>query len=66
MKIMTVSQVKEFVLTETPACLYKKALRLLEDQDKLEVINPPQGRRKGTFAAEDMQLKFVPDRHRET
>lgn len=60
-KVLTVFQVKEFVLTRTPACLYKKALKLLEDQGRLEVINPPPGRRKGSFAADDMQLKFLPD-----
>jgi len=62
-KTLTVSQVKEFVLTQTPAYLYKKALSLLEDKDKLEVINPPPGRRKGTFATDDMQLKFLPNSH---
>jgi hypothetical protein len=60
-KIRKVSQVKEFVLTQTPAYLYKNALKLLEKQDRLEIINPPPDRRKGTFTADDMQLKFLPD-----
>jgi three-Cys-motif partner protein len=49
---LSVSQVKEFVLTETPAYLYKNALKLLEKQNRLRVINPPLGRRKGTFPDE--------------
>lgn len=62
-KILTVAKVEEFVLTETPAYLYKTALRLLEENDRLIVVNPPPGRRKGTFAAADMQLKFPPVPH---
>lgn len=58
-KVRTVSQVKEFVLTQTPAYLYKNALKLLLKQDRLEIVNPPPGRRKGTFAADDMLLKFL-------
>jgi three-Cys-motif partner protein len=60
-KILTVSRVKEFVLTQTPAYLYKNALKLLEKQDRLEIINPPPDRRKHSFTADDMLLKFLPD-----
>ncbi|MFH1717663.1 MAG: three-Cys-motif partner protein TcmP [Planctomycetota bacterium] len=65
-KVRTVSQVKEIVLTQTPAYTYTKALKLLEKEHKLIVINPPPRRRKGTFAADDMQLKFLPDSHPRT
>jgi three-Cys-motif partner protein len=56
---MTVAHVKEFVLTETPAYLYKNALNILEKQNKLTVPNPPAGRRKGTFPDEYMNEMFV-------
>jgi three-Cys-motif partner protein len=56
---VTVSRVKEFTLTETPACLYKGALRLLEKQNRLRVINPPLGRRQGTFPDEYMHEMCV-------
>lgn len=55
----TVFQVKEFVLTETPAYLYKNSLKFLEKHKKLKVVNPPPKRRKGTFPMEQMQLKFL-------
>jgi len=56
---MTVAHVKEFVLTETPAYLYKNALNILERQNKLRVPNPPAGRRKGTFPDEYMHEMCV-------
>lgn len=56
---VTVSRVKEFTLTETPAHLYKGALKLLEKQNRLRVINPPLGRRKGTFPDEYMHEMCV-------
>jgi len=65
-KVRTVSEVKEFVLTQTPAYKYTKTLKLLEKIGRLMVINPPPDRRKGTFAVNDMQLKFLPDPRRRT
>ena len=62
-RVQTVSEVREFVLTQTPAYKYTKSLKLLETNGKLIVVDPPPGRRKGTFAADDMQLKFLPDSH---
>jgi len=57
---LTVFQVKEFVLTETPAYLYKKALKMLEDKDLLRVSEAPLGRRKGTFSDDYMhQMKLT-------
>jgi len=61
-KTLTVFQLKEFVLTETPAYLYKSALKLLEKDGKLKIINPRPGRRKGTFPddyMEEMRVKFL-------
>lgn len=60
-QVRKVSQVKEFVLTQTPAYLYKNALKLLEKQNRLEIINPPPNRRIGAFTSDEMQLKFLPD-----
>lgn len=57
--ILTVSQVKEYVLTETPAYLCKPALKILEDKELLKIINPPPKRRKGTFPDERMKVKFT-------
>jgi three-Cys-motif partner protein len=65
-KTLTVFQVKEFVLTETPTYLYKNALKHLEKQGKLKVVDPPPKRRKGTFAVDQMQLEFLSDTLEET
>lgn len=59
---LTVLQVKEFVLTETPACLYKKALKLLEEKGALKVPQAPFSRRRGTFPdkyMEEIQVEFT-------
>ena len=59
---MIVAHVKEFVLTETPAYLYKNALNILEKQNKVRVPNPPAGRRKGTFPDKymhEMRVQFL-------
>jgi len=58
-KILSVYEVKEFVLTETPAYLFKHALKLLEKGRLLEIVNEPADRRKGTFSDEKMQIKFL-------
>ena len=58
-QILTVEKVKEFVLTETPAYNFKKALKILEDSYCLEVISAPHKRRKGTFPDDDIVLKIL-------
>jgi len=61
---LTLLQVKEFVLTETPVCLYKNALKLLEEKGLLKVTNAPPGRRRGTFPdkyMEQIQVEFLSD-----
>lgn len=63
-KILTVSKVKEFVLTETPAYIYKAALKILEERELLKVRNAPPKRRKRTFPdkyMDQMQLVFLAD-----
>ncbi len=57
-KVLTVAQVKEFVLTETPCRLFKDALRKLECRKELRVTNAPQGRRPGTFPEESLVIRF--------
>ncbi len=57
-KIVQVSDVKHFVLTETPAYKYKPSLRKLESDNKLSVINPLPKRRRGTFACENQLIEF--------
>lgn len=68
-KTLTLFQVKEFVLTETPACLYKSSLKILEEKGLLKVTNVPPERRKGTFSdkyMDQMQIEFLSDTLAET
>lgn len=63
-KTLTLFQVKEFVLTETPAYLYKSSLNILGKKGLLKVTNVPPKRRQGTFPdkyIDQMQLEFLPD-----
>lgn len=63
-KILTMSKVKEFVLTETPAYIYKASLKILEKKGLLKVRNAPPQRSKGTFPdkyMDQMQLVFLAD-----
>jgi len=63
-KTLTPAQVKEFVLTKTPAYRYKTALKILEEKRLLKVRNAPPQRRKGTFSDRYMntlQLVFLAD-----
>ena len=54
---VTVAQVKEFVLTETPCHLFKPALKTLETntQPGIDVTAVPPGRRRGTFPDRDCE-----------
>jgi three-Cys-motif partner protein len=58
-KHLKVRQIEEYVLTETPAYKYKKALRVLEEQGRITVVQPPSSRRKGTFPNKDIEVKFA-------
>ncbi|MCJ7729917.1 MAG: three-Cys-motif partner protein TcmP [Sedimentisphaerales bacterium] len=51
---LTVEQVKEFVLTKTPAYRFKGALKILEEADRLKIISAPYKRRKGTFPDDNL------------
>jgi three-Cys-motif partner protein len=48
-QVLSAERVKEFVLTETPAYNFKKALKILEDSGRLEIVSAPYKRRRGTF-----------------
>lgn len=58
-KTLSVYKVKEFVLTETPAYKYKSALKLLEKDGLLKVVDAYSKRRMGTFPDEQMQVRFL-------
>lgn len=58
-KTITVHQVHEFVLTETPAYLYKGALVLLERKNYLEPIDSLPKRKKGTFPDDEMSIRIL-------
>ncbi len=60
---LTLFEIKEFVLTETPAVLFKSALKLLEEKSLLQITGTKPSRRKGTFPddqAHQIQIKFQP------
>jgi three-Cys-motif partner protein len=50
-RTMTVEQIKEYVLVETPCYLFKDALRILESRESLplQVLRAPPKRRRKTF-----------------
>jgi three-Cys-motif partner protein len=56
-KTMTVAQVREFVLTETPCYLFKVALKSLElrKDPVIRVVACPEKRRPGTFPDPDLE-----------
>lgn len=62
-KTMTVAEVREYVLKETPCYKFKKALRILETEayPGLQVIKKPANRRRGQFAQEEeIVVRFPP------
>lgn len=57
-KTSSVEEIKEFVLSETPAHLFKGSLKLLERKGVLTPADPQPGRRKGTFPNNQMRVHF--------
>lgn len=57
--IVKVSEIEEFVLTETPAYIFRKLLKKLEDGKRIEVVDPPQNRKRGSFKGPDLLVKFI-------
>ena len=58
-KTLTVAQVEEHVLTETPCYLFKTALKGLEKDGAVAPIDPPPKRRSGTYSDEKMRVRFA-------
>lgn len=60
-KTMTVLQIKEYVLTQTPCCLFNEALAILERDGKLLIVAAPKERRRGSFAKHpELKVRFPP------
>jgi three-Cys-motif partner protein len=59
-QILTVGEVRGFVLTETPGYLFKDCLNLMEKEERLRPVDAPPGRKKGTFPDESMHIQFLP------
>lgn len=57
-KTMTVAEVFEYVLTETPCYLFKTALKVLEGRNDLSV-DPPAGRTPKSYADDKLKLTFA-------
>jgi hypothetical protein len=58
-KVMTVGEVREYVLTKTTCHSFRDALAILERTERLEPVDPPEGRRRGTFPDESMKVRFI-------
>jgi three-Cys-motif partner protein len=58
----TPDEIERFVVRETPfrETHYKKVLQNLEETGKMELIDPPARRRRGTYAVGNMRLAFKP------
>lgn len=54
---VTVADVRQHVLVDTPLVSFKKALAELERNNAVTVVNPPKTRRKGTFP-DDVKLRL--------
>jgi three-Cys-motif partner protein len=55
-----VQQVENFVVEDTPflASHYRKVLAAMEGDEHLQYLNPPDGRRRGTYADRNAVLEF--------
>jgi len=56
---LSVDEVKEHVLTDTPCYRFKESLKILEANGDLEVVGPPARRRRGTFGHSTMRVRFL-------
>ncbi len=55
-KIMTATEVYEFVLVETPCYLFRGALKLLESSGRVSIVGAPLGRKPKTFPDEHLDV----------
>lgn len=61
-KTVTVRQIEEYIIAETPFCSnqYKTTvLKPMEQADKIKGVNPPPKRKMGTYADPSLQVHFV-------
>ncbi len=58
-RTMSIGEVKEWVLVDTPAYRFKPALGALERRNALRAIKAPSTRHSGQFPDEDMMVEFV-------
>ena len=63
-KERSIHQIEEFVVTETAfrETHYKKLLKSMEyaNPPGFELVNPPLGRRRGTYGSPSLRLRFAP------
>ena len=57
-QVLTVGEVEEYVLVNTPACSYKRVLGDLERTGRLEPVDASKGRRKCAFSDKGMRVRF--------
>jgi hypothetical protein len=55
---MTVEEVSDFVLVETPCRLHKPALQILERDGRLTAVDPPAKRRAGSYPDPNLRVRF--------
>ena len=57
--VLTVDDIRKYVLTKTPCHSFRDALAILERTERLDPVDPPNGRRRYTFSDESMRVRFV-------
>lgn len=61
-KVVSVTEIREYVMAETPYIIFKKeALKPMEQASfpKIRILNPAPKRVKGTFPNDDMLIEFL-------
>jgi three-Cys-motif partner protein len=61
-KELTIFQIREYVLIDTPCYKFKEALKILEKKDKIKVTNTPPKRKRGTYSNDEIRVRF-PERN---
>ena len=57
-KTLSVAEIEEFVLTETPAYKYKTALGLLQKEKRLSRVGVNDKKQRRGFSDKDMKVRF--------
>ena len=58
-RTLSIGEIQEYVLSETPEFRFKNSLKLLETTGRLQPVNPRPNRRKGTFPDMQMRVRFT-------